>query len=68
MNKITNENDEETYFRLLQGGSNGNYLADNLKRTTVGGEVVNHPDATMKGIVIAKEREEMFKKGLMAKR
>lgn len=68
MNKITNENDEENYFRLLQGGSNGNYLVDDKKRTTVGDAVINHPDATMKGIVIAKERQAMFEKGLMAKR
>lgn len=68
VNQITNQNDGENYFRLLQGGSNGNYLIDDSKRTTVGDVVVAHPDATMKGIVIAKEREDMFKKGMMAKR
>ncbi|VVB78166.1 Uncharacterised protein [uncultured archaeon] len=68
VNKITNNNDGDNYFRLLQGGSNGNYLADKNKRTTVGDEVIRHPDITMKGIVIAKERQEMFMKGLVAKR
>ncbi|MEK6859502.1 MAG: hypothetical protein AABX54_01675 [Nanoarchaeota archaeon] len=68
INQITNQNDMENYFRLLHGGSDGNYLIDDSKRTTVGDITVAHPDATMKGIIIAKEREDMFKKGLMAKR
>ncbi len=60
INKVTNGLDKDNYFRVLQGGENGNYLIDSSKRATVGDEVVEHP--TLKGIYIAKERQQMFKK------
>ncbi len=60
INKFSNDNDNENYFQLLQGGSIENYLADGKRIATVGDKVVNHP--TMQGLVIAKQREEIWKR------
>jgi hypothetical protein len=62
MNRIANGLDSSNDFSLFPGGENGNYLIDGKEIATVGDEVVEHP--SLKGIYIAKEREEMFKKAV----
>ncbi len=59
INKVSNLMDNQNYFRMIKGGDKGSFLIDGKKVATVGDKVVKHP--TINGLVIAKEREEMWK-------
>ncbi len=60
MNNIVNLMDTSNSFEMNFGGEKGNYLADSKRIATVGDKVVSHP--TINGLVIAKEREEMWER------
>lgn len=58
VNMIKNQKDLENIFRLLQGGSNGNYLIDDNKIISVGDQIVSYPEE--KGLIISKTRVKMW--------
>ena len=62
INKITNLMDSNNYFRLLPGGTKGNYLIDGNKIVTVGDAVVTNPLSGYENMTIPKTREAMWKK------
>lgn len=59
VNKISNKKDSDNYFRLEIGGDKGSYLIDGKGVLTIGDVPVDNP--AIKGILIAKEREGMWK-------
>jgi hypothetical protein len=64
INKIVNENDGSNYFRLIMGGEKGNYLVDGKRIVSVGDNVTDIPLDGYDGIIIPKERYEMWKKAI----
>ena len=66
VNLLQNGRGSSNLFKILSGGTKGNYLVDSEKRVTVGEKTVPIPSSLegFSGIMIPKTREAMWKKAV----
>jgi len=60
VNKVINKKDDKNYFRILMKRTSGKYVVSEDKRFSSGDDIIENP--LIKGLWIAKGREEMWKK------